>query len=341
MALNAELSALLKGAKNRYSGKSSNVIKLKEGFTTIRILQSPSELKFWRDVAVHWIKPDLNSKAIAVVGCADHTYDQPCVICTALAKAQAAATTDDEVKLLKEMRPQKKVLVNALILDGPDKATTAQIVEFTPTTFGKFLDLMDFYMESSGNILDPQTGIDFVVSRKGRGLDTEYNWMVSRESKPVPAGVLESMHDLDAFIQKEYFRGEENKALAQIEASFNIELRLAAPTRAAALTGPASATPAAPQVIEAQVIAPAPAAAAPVAPVAPAAPAHAAPLPWEGQAPAQAATVAAPAAPAHAVAPQVAPAPAPAAPVTASPIPGAPAMPTAELDSLLAELDGV
>jgi len=232
-----ETLALLKGAKNKYARGGGKTVKPKEGKTRVRILQGP-DAKFWRDLGVHWIK-NAEGKVLIAVGCDYYTYDKPCPIDTAIDKAMKAATSDDEVKMIKEWKAKKSVLLNALILDGPDASPDPQVLELTPTTFGNFLSIMEEYADEVGNVLDAETGLDFIIERRGKGFDTEYTIMPAPKSKPVPKAALSKLNDLDDFIDREYFAGRNTKALNFIGELTGVKVALAAPTRSALLTGPA------------------------------------------------------------------------------------------------------
>lgn len=215
MSLKPEFLALIKNAKNKYSRNTSRTVKLKEGKTRVRILQAPSSPKFWADLGVHWIKTEKGGKPVAVVGCNDHVLNEPCPICTLVEKAMRSAVDDESMQLYKDMKVKKSVLVNALIRSGEDKSEEPVILELSQKTFGNVISMIENYAEDYGNILDPKTGLDLTIERKGKSLsDTQYTVMPNPKSEPVPAGALEKMHDLEDYIQKEYFRGDEAKALS-------------------------------------------------------------------------------------------------------------------------------
>jgi hypothetical protein len=215
MAINP-LLALVKNAKNKYS-RGGNSVKLKEGKTTLRVLQKGDE-KFWAELGIHWIKTEKEGKPVAVVGCRDEVHNEPCEICTAIAKAGAPGVivSDDELAIVKEWKTKKGVLVCALVRSGADASEEPQIVELTGTTFSQICSTWETYLADDINILSPTDGIDFVIERSGRGFDTTYRVMTAPKSKPVPAGVLDRLPDLAAHIEKEYFRGDEKKALLAI-----------------------------------------------------------------------------------------------------------------------------
>jgi hypothetical protein len=348
MALSPELLALVKKGKAAYT-KSSRSVKLKEGKTTLRVVGKPNE-KFWADLGVHWIKTEKNGKPVAVCGCDDIVHQKPCLIDTAIDRASKAASDDETLAIIKEWKVKKSVLVNALVRSGSDASEEPQVVELTPTTFGQILSTIEEYANSDIDILSfGPDGMDFIVERIGKGLDTEYRVMTAPKSKPVPAGTLERLHDLDAYIEKEFFRGDERKALVAIANMTGVSVggpALSGPSGTALLTGPSGVVDDA--EVEAEVVeeldatapwteapptAPAAAASAPApAPAAAAAPAAVAPKP--APAPAAAAPAAKPAAPKPAAAPAAAPVAAPAADFNA-------ALPQDEVDEMLKELDGI
>jgi gp32 DNA binding protein like len=239
MALDPSLMALVKNAKNKYS-RGGNSVKLKEGKTTLRVLQKGSE-KFWAELGVHWIKTEKDGKPVAVVGCYDEVHGTPCATCTAIVKASAPGviTSDEELAIVKEWKTKKGVLVCALVRSGSDASEEPQIVELTGTTFSQICSTWETYLADDINILSPGAdGIDFVIERSGRGFDTTYRVMTAPKSKPVPAGVLDRLPDLAAHIEKEYFRGDEKKALLAISNMTGINtsgLAIAAPRAPAGL----------------------------------------------------------------------------------------------------------
>ncbi|TXM96262.1 hypothetical protein FV222_18650 [Methylobacterium sp. WL103] len=234
MALSPEMMKLIKGAKNRFSRGGGKTVKIKEGKTTVRILQT--ELQFYRELGVHWIK-DEAGKVTAVVGCSDVVYGRPCPIDAAIEKAAKVASDDAMVKLIAEWKTRKSVLLKALIRDGSDGSPDPQILEVTPTTFGSIMAMVEEY-GSDTDPFDADEGMDFIITRSGKGKDTEYKVMpklkgAERVTKDQMAKAKEL--DLDAFIEKEFFRGDENKALTSISEIAGISLAIAPPARAAGL----------------------------------------------------------------------------------------------------------
>ena len=274
MATTAELLERLKQKKAQYSRSNNKTVKLKEGKTRIRIVVVPGladddHMFGERDLGVHWIKTSQKGKPIAVVGCKEIVYGKPSDINPVIEKAAAAAADDETMAIIKDWKARKSVLVNALIRDGVDKSEDPQVLELTPTTWGAILSVLETYIESGRtDVLEPATGIDFIIERRGKGMDTEYTVMPAPVSQPFDgAKAIAKAVNLDEFIANEWFRGEERKAIAAMTALVGIDgPALVGPRTTALLTGakPVEPTPATPASI-----APPAAPAAPVAPPAP------------------------------------------------------------------------
>lgn len=254
MALNPELRKMVSTAKSKYSGNSGNSLKPKEGRNTYRIIAPTPEQaswadptgKFWADLGVHWIKADPNGKPIAVVGDCDTVYQQPSVINTAVEMAINNAHDEESKKLYEEWKARKSVLLNIV-----DRSTgNEEVLEVTPTTFGKVLDLYTLYADAGQDITDPLTGSDIVITRTGKGLNTNYDVAIApnvpgKPFEPVTAAQIAKAKDLNEFIAQNFFRGEEQKALNAIAQIAGIAVpRLAGTVAGAspAIAAPATAT---------------------------------------------------------------------------------------------------
>ncbi|MDE4297048.1 hypothetical protein PXK56_17825 [Phaeobacter gallaeciensis] len=333
MALSPALRGMVSSAKNKYKNSNGRTTKPKEGRNIYRILAPttqqapwvPATGQFWADLGVHWIKPDDNAKPIAVVGDCEVVYGKPSVINTAIGMAIDAAMDEDSKKLYESWQARKSIIVNAIDRSAGD--TVVQL-ELTPTTFGKFLELLELYDDSGQDITDPTSGVDIVITKTGKGLNTEYDVAVAPGvSKPVTPDQLNGAEDLPKFIEANYFRGEEQKALNAIQQIAGIAVP--------ALGNGGVATPTAALTSAAASVDPAPAATPTVDPEAEAR--KAAALAAQQAAAAQAqADAAAAAAQAQAQAAATDPTPVPAA----DPAP-ATGLDQSEEDALLAELDGL
>ena len=217
MALNPALKKMIGNAKKKYKPASGKTARFLEGKTVFRLLAEDFSVPFWRDLGVHWIKTEKNGKPVAVVGCESETHDKPCGICAALDIAAREAVDDETLELVKDMRARRTILVPALIRKAPGDVASddPQILEMTPTTWSKILEIVDEYGDET-DVFDLEEGLDFVVTRTGKGLDTEYTVMPAPKSQPVDKAVLKNLPDIDAYIESNFFRGDEQKALNAI-----------------------------------------------------------------------------------------------------------------------------
>jgi len=278
MGVNPALLELVSKGKNKYAGSTGKALKPKEGLNTYRIIAPTFDVapwvgaggQFWADLGVHWIKADENGKPIAVVGDCDTVYQQPSVLNSAIDMAISSAIDEQSKKLYESWRARKTVLIN--VIDRDDKSNpNPQVLELTTTTFHKVLELIQLYAQNDQDITDPVKGVDIVIRRSGKGLNTEYQVMVSPGiSQPVPAEVVAKAVDLQAYIETNYFKGDEQKALNAITQIAGIALpRLgqAAATSGALGRSPTPALSSPSAVVEGAVVAPTPTpAAAPAAP---------------------------------------------------------------------------
>ena len=258
MALNPALMKMVSQSKSRYSGMGGKAIKPKEGRNTYRLINpevaewvTNAGGQFWADLGVHWIKSDLNvNKPVAVVGDCDIVYQKPSILNSAIQMAIDSALDESSRELYESWRSRKTVLVN--VIDRGDAANTdPQVLELTSTTFGKVLDIISLYGEHGQDITDPAAGVDIILTRTGKGLNTNYDVAIAPGvSKPVSKDQVAKATDLQKFIADAYFRGEEQKALNAIAEISGITLpRLGGPagststgtrTPTAALTSPAA-----------------------------------------------------------------------------------------------------
>ncbi|MBA8881775.1 hypothetical protein [Phyllobacterium myrsinacearum] len=231
MALNPALMKLVSKASSKYSRSTGTRIKPKEGRNRYRVL-APTSLnapwigedgQFWADLGVHWIKAELNGKPQAVVGCRDVCYGEPCELDAAIDLAINSAIDEESKKIYTEWRAKKSILLN--VVDHAGSKDECAILEVTPTTFAQITDLIQQYGENEVDITDPQNGMDIVITKTGKGLNTEYSVNVfPGKSEPISKDVLTRLHDLKAHIEKEFFRGDEKKALAFIAQTSGVAL---------------------------------------------------------------------------------------------------------------------
>lgn len=225
MAINPALRKMVSQAKAKYAGGGGNSIKPKEGRNVYRILAPDAadapwvgaSGMFWADLGVHWIKAEENGKPIAVVGDCDICYQQPSVLNTAIEMAISKAIDEDSKKLFTDWKARKSVLINVIDRGSGNE----EVLELTPTTFGKVLDLIMLYADAGQDITDAVEGSDIIITRTGKGLNTNYDVAIApsvpgKGFEPVTKEQMARAKDLSEFIASNYFRGEEQKALNAI-----------------------------------------------------------------------------------------------------------------------------
>lgn len=346
MALSPELKKMVSGAKNKYSSNNQKTVKPKDGRNAYRVLAPtsaqaswvPPSGQYWADLGVHWIKADKNGKPLAVVGDCDTVYQQPSVLNTAIEMAINSAMDEESKELYNEWKAKKSVLLNVVDRSSGEDPV---VLELTGTTFGKVMDLINVYDDAGRDITDPMTGVDIIITKTGKGLNTKYEVMVDpAPPKPVSPDVLGRTTDLHEFIAQNYFRGEEQKALNCIAQIAGVAVP--------ALTGPATAagvrTPTAALSSPAAAVADASTASAPAAAQTAAAAAPVETAAVSAVDPAMEARKAEILRRQQEAAAELAaletPAPAPAA-ETAAPASGISSLPVSEQDAILAELDNL
>lgn len=231
MALSPALRKSVAEAKNKYGRSDGKRIKPAEGRNVYRII-APTEKqapwvgaagKFWAELGVHWIKAEKNGKPIAVVGSRDVCYQEPCAVGTAVDLAIANAHDEQSKEIYNEWKVSKNILFNAINRTTNPDAEEIEILEVRPTVAQAIWDLMEQYDDAGQDITDLQTGVDLVVTRSGKGMNTEYSVIAKPGvSKPVKADAVTRCIDLHEHIAKEFFRGEETKALNAIGQIANI-----------------------------------------------------------------------------------------------------------------------
>ena len=250
--MSSALLEAVKNAKNKYSRSDNKHLKPKEGRNAYRIVipTDPNLLgangEFWADLGVHWIKTSLKGKPLAVVGSRDVCFGEACEVGFAQAAALEHANTsgydEDTVNLIKEMRAQKSVLFLAIDRTTDAKAQSVEILEVRPSVAQQIMDQYLQYLDAGSEMFDLKSGVDLIITRTGKGLQTEYSVNVRPGvSQPVSADALRGCVSLREHIEKEYFKGDEKKAIATIEQIVGISVpRLAGPTQTTALPNRAS-----------------------------------------------------------------------------------------------------
>lgn len=249
MALNPLLRKLVTTAATKYSGSSSKTVKPKEGRNVYRVIvPRPNEVSwvkddglFYREIGVHWIKPELTAKPTHVVGSEEICFGRVSGLAAAIDMAIANAFDEDTKKLFEEWKARRSIVLNVV---NRDNGNSVDILELTTTTFSKLMDAALLYADNNLDIFDRETGMDVVITKSGKGLNTSYEVTVAPQIPgkpflPVTDEQIRQAADLDAWIESNFFRpGEAEKALAYVATMAGIQVpQLGAPqTPVAALT---------------------------------------------------------------------------------------------------------
>lgn len=248
--------------KKQALARGENVKKLAEGQNRLRILPVPvtgspvlkpeDEGQFWLEYGVHYVRPSMDPNEKPVVFGNSLLIDgELSPIETMIGKAISSAKTDEEIKFFTGMKATKRILVQALnrTAGSPDASEAPAVYELTPTTWEAVLGLMVEYAEEHGNIFDPATGIDIIIERKGKNLDTKYAVLPAfgNKNKPVPKEALAKAVNLYDFVKAQFFRtGDDVKLMAALSSATGMApAALPSPTASALLSAPAAAVDAA------------------------------------------------------------------------------------------------
>lgn len=220
MALSAELRAMIGKAKNKYQNSNNKVIKPKEGSNTYRILVPQADWvaknggQWWIDVGVHWIKAGKNDKPLAVVGDSSVTFNEPSRLNNAIERAIATAPDSTSKELYESWRSRKTIWLNVIDRSNNNEV---EILELTKGTFAQVLQVIEMYDESDQDITDPANGVDIVINRIGKDIDTKYTVMAKPGvSQPVTPDQMNKCHNLIDAVKQQYFDKSENEAILAV-----------------------------------------------------------------------------------------------------------------------------
>lgn len=216
----ADLKSKLNQRKAQQAAKKAQYIrttKLNTGKNRVRILPSweldaegkPSlEGQFYHDFGMHFVK-DKEGKLNAVYICTEKTYDDKhCAVCDAIREGVAEAKATGNValeKLMGQARASGRVLVNALMRDS-EEPNKPVILELPAGVFDNVVDQIVTFADDDVAILCPDTGHDFIISKTGSGIDTEYSLSVSPKSTKVTYD-QSAVTDLTKYVAQESEQG--------------------------------------------------------------------------------------------------------------------------------------
>lgn len=236
----ADLKSRLNNRKAEAAARKAQYIKphrFAPGKNRIRILPGvKNPVEFYHDFGMHYVK-DKDNKLAAVYVCTDKTYGTDCPVCSAVYEgirlAKDTGNTGME-KLLGQARASARVLVNALIRDG-EEPNKPVVVELPSGVFDSMVDQIMTFADDDVDVLSPTEGHDFIVTKSGSGIDTEYSVAVAPKPTAVTYDVSQVV-DLDAYCAQESEQG----LLKAVRATTAVT-GLPAP-KTLSLTGPAAAT---------------------------------------------------------------------------------------------------
>lgn len=202
------MSALMELLKNKKAALAANrrakTVKPEDGRSRWRVLPSwrpagaENAEQFWHDFGAHYIK-DQTGELKAVYICTDKTFGKPCSICSTVKHAVDSTPDEEMKKLLKQAASSARILMNAVQIDGKNPGEVG-ILEVGPTLFEA---MMNIILEWGVEVLDPQSGKDFVIERSGKGINTKYSVQIGAKSEPLSPDVMKKLHDLDAYVAQE------------------------------------------------------------------------------------------------------------------------------------------
>lgn len=221
-------------------GRRERAAKVEDGTSKWRILPSWTgniEDPIAHAFGQHFVK-DANGDLKAVHLCLDKTYRKICPICDAVSSGIRNSTSDEMQKILSESKSSLRYLVNALQIDGkePNKVV---VLELAPTCFEQIDDLINKFLfpvkDEDGELDEPvdatdvEAGLNFEITRSGKGIGTKYKVLPARKVTKVPSSVLENLINLSDYVKQEHAETE-LKALAVLDVV--VTGRLPAPTSA-------------------------------------------------------------------------------------------------------------
>lgn len=207
-----ELVNQKKAALNRNTQRTVNPPEKKSRWRILPSWREGGDPTFYHDFGQHFIK-DSGGNIKAVYVCVDKTYGKPCQVCDALRHAIKATEDDAMVELLKSAGSSHRILVNALQVDG-DNPKDPVILALSPKTFDEFLNIIKEWGE---DVLTLEKGMDIVIERTGKGLQTKYSVTPGAGSKPVDPEVMKRITNLDDYVAQES-EEQAKRALANLSA---------------------------------------------------------------------------------------------------------------------------
>ena len=175
----SKLDEMKERMKNYRSGGGTNFWKPPEGKSIIRILPPVGDMEYpWQLVGRHNLGDDDKSLL-----CPSFTTDEqlPCPICELANEAYRA----NDKKMLGKLKVRRTFQMNVIIRSIKDNEEDSGPYVWTPgvSIFEALTEVIND--PEYGDVSDPLEGFDMKISRKGKGLETEYLLNVSRNRTPI------------------------------------------------------------------------------------------------------------------------------------------------------------
>lgn len=195
-----DISKLLSVAKSKANAikPHEKANRLNSGVNRIVLLpgwKKGREEVFYHDFALHYIKDEAD-KIQAVYICHDKTFGENCPVCEAIGRALMHCQDSVIAEKIKGASSKQIFLVNALLLDSENPSTPVAL-ELPKSVFSDLLALLPEWGEQIFNPQNPQV---ITITKDGKGLTTNYVTQPSAKTYPMPAGVMDKLVDLDAFV---------------------------------------------------------------------------------------------------------------------------------------------
>lgn len=191
-------------AESRQSYSNTDYDKLQDGKNVRRVLWPKGDKEsFYSEGYLHF---GLGSDGHSVATC-PKTFSSKnrCPICEYVEQLQQSKSKDDK-KLAGDIKAKRRIYINVLSRD--DEEETPKVLPIGVTILKGILEAIcdpDY-----GDITDPEEGHDITITRKGKGINTEYSVLPKPKATKFSdeleeSEVEEEMVDLDSlFIEKSY-----------------------------------------------------------------------------------------------------------------------------------------
>ena len=175
------------------------------GKNFVRILPAwNKEGVMYRKVRVHFRVGADNQ----IVPC-NSIFRKRCFICEKCAELRKKEDPES-LEEARNMRSSPRYLVNMIEIKNPENGV--QIFSIPKTVWEDYIKVW-MNDDNWGDITNPKTGYDIIITRTGTGLLTKYASQIMKEPTPIPdMGVLKNLKDLDEIAEK-IFTYEQQKEI--------------------------------------------------------------------------------------------------------------------------------